>query len=156
LEGKDSVRTNQSRQGAQNRNGIGKKHQNETAHGGIERLAALDLVHVGLDEAHMVQAGAGHANSGPRDRARIALYPHHLPRRTNQSGRQHCNVSDSGTDIQNTLTWTNACFTEESFGNRGETRSLSDQALVLRVRAAKHVIKGGIVHCYLSGGSYST
>jgi len=30
-------------------------------------------------------------------------------------GPPACYVPDSGTDIQNTLTWTNACFTEESF-----------------------------------------
>jgi hypothetical protein len=67
----------------------------------------------------------------------VALYTYDLSRRTNQPGRQHGNVSDSGAEIQDTLTWTNASFTEQSFGKRSKTRSLPDQALVLSVRAAE-------------------
>lgn len=114
------------RQGAQNSNGIGNKHQNEATDDGIERLAALDLVHIGLDKAHIMQASFSHASPRAVEGARVALDSHNLSGRTNQPGHQHSYVSDAGTDIQDTLTWTNACFTEESFGDRGETRSLPD------------------------------
>src|SRR5713101_5623950 len=136
LEGEDSTRSNQPNKRGHNDNGIGNKHQNETADGGIERLAALDLVHIGLGEAYIAQTGLRHASPGPRDRTGITLYPHHLPRRTNQPGCQHSHVSDAGTKIQDTLTWTNACLAEESFGVRCNTCSLPNEALVFRIGAA--------------------
>jgi hypothetical protein len=68
--------------------------------------------HIGLGEAHMVQAGFGHACPGQGDRAHVAFHSDHLTLRANQSGCQHSYVSDAGTEIQDTLTWTNACFTE--------------------------------------------
>jgi hypothetical protein len=112
VEGKDSTRTDQLRQGAQNSNGIGKKLQNETTYGCIEGLAAPDLVHIGLGEAYIAQTGLRHASPGPRDRPWVAFYPDHLSRRTNQPGRQHCYVSDAGAKIQDTLAWANARFAE--------------------------------------------
>jgi hypothetical protein len=66
---------------------MGKKHQDETAHDCIEGFVAGDLAHIGLDEAHILQAGLGHASPGPGDRAHVAFYAHHLSRRTNQVGR---------------------------------------------------------------------
>jgi hypothetical protein len=39
----------------------------------------------------------------------------------NAPRHQHCNVSDAGAEIQDTLTWTNSCFTEQSFGERSKT-----------------------------------
>jgi len=86
--------------------------RSETADGGVERLAALDLVHIGLGEAYIVQASLDHTRSSTSDRARVAFYPDHLPRRTNQSGHQHCYVSNAGAQIQDTLAWPNACFAE--------------------------------------------
>jgi hypothetical protein len=136
LESDDSARSNQPNKRGHNANGIGNKHQNETAYGGIEGFATLDLVHIGLGEAYIAQTGLSHASPGPRDRAGIALYPHHLPRRTNQLGCQHSHVSDAGPKIQDALPWTNACLAEESFGERSNTRSLSDETLVLRIGAA--------------------
>jgi hypothetical protein len=132
---KNSARTNQPRHGAQRGEGIGKKLKNETTHSRIERFVAGDLVHIGLGEAHIAQVCLGHASSSSGDGVRVALYTHDFSRRTNQSGHQHCNVSDAGAKIQDTLTWTNARFTEQSFGERRKTRSLPDQALVLSVRA---------------------
>jgi len=156
LESNNSTGANQQRQLAQNGSWVRKPHQNETAYGCIEGFTCGDLGNIGLDKAHITQASFSHASPRAVEGARVALDSHNLSGRTNDARYEHGDVSDSGTDIQNTLTWTNACFTEESFGNRGETRSLSDQAFVLRVRAAKNVIKGGIVHCYLSAGFYST
>jgi hypothetical protein len=49
------------------------------------------------------------------------------------------------------LTWTNACFTEQSFGERSKTRSLPDQALVLSVRAAECIMRGGAARCHIGG-----
>lgn len=43
-------------------------------------------------------------------------------------------ASNTGTHIQNTLIRANACIAEQSFRKRSETRSLPNQALVLRVR----------------------
>ena len=134
---KNSARTNQPGHGAQRGEGIGKKLENETTHGCIERFVVDDVAHIGLGEAHIAQARLGHASPGSGDGVCVALYTHDFSRRTNQPGYQHCNVSDAGAEIQGTLTWSNACFTEQSFGERSKTRSLPDQALVLSVRAAE-------------------
>jgi hypothetical protein len=42
----------------------------------------------------------------------VALYTHDFTRGTNQAGHKHYNVSHARAEIQDTLTWTNACFTE--------------------------------------------
>src|SRR6266852_5706436 len=44
LEGEDSTGANQVSQGAQDRNRIGKKHQNETTNGRVEEFVTIDLV----------------------------------------------------------------------------------------------------------------
>ncbi len=130
----------QARQGPQDGDRIGKELKDETAHRCVKRFVAGDLVYIGVHEAHILKARRGNATLGPHDRARVALYAHHLSRRTHQPGRQHCYVSDARADVQDTLTWTDACFPEESLGERSETRTLSNEALVLSVRAAKSVI----------------
>jgi hypothetical protein len=96
-----------------------------------------------LREGHVVQARLGHANSGSRDRTRVAFYAHHLSGRTNKSGRQHCYVANAGTKIQDALAWANARFTKEAFGERGQKRRLPNQALVFGVGAAQRVVGGG-------------
>src|SRR5258708_37639994 len=50
LEGQNSARTNQLKQGSQDRNGIGEKHQDETADGRVEGFVANDLGYIGLSE----------------------------------------------------------------------------------------------------------
>jgi hypothetical protein len=134
---KNSARTNQPRHGAQCGEGIGKKFENETTHGCIEQFVVGDLGHIGLGEAHIAQTRLSHPSPGSGDGVCVALYTHDFSRRTNQPGHQQCNVSDAGAEIQDTLTWTNACFTEQSFGERSKARSLPDQTLVLSVRAAE-------------------
>jgi hypothetical protein len=133
------------REGAQNGNGIGKKHQNETAHHCIERPAGPDLGHIGLSEAHITQSSLGDTGSSAPDGSCVAFYPHDLSGRTNQPGRQHGYVSDAGAEVQDTLPRTNTCLAEESFRAGSQTRSLPDEALVFEVRAAEDVIRGGSV-----------
>jgi len=108
----------------QNGNRIGEKLQDETAHGCIKGSVARYFACIGLGEAHIVQARFGHANPGPGDRLSVALYPNDLPRRTNEAGRHHGYIADAGAEIQDTLTWTNTGFAEESFRARGEKCSL--------------------------------
>src|ERR1700720_355123 len=67
LEGKDSAGPNQLAQGAQHRNRIGKKHQDETTYRRIEELVADDLVHISLGEAHVAQSSLSHARVGSCD-----------------------------------------------------------------------------------------
>jgi len=143
VEGKYSAGTDQPRQGTQDGDRIGKKLQNKAAHHGVEGFAARDLRNIGLGKADVAQAGLGNSSQGPSDGARIALHSHHFPRRTDQLGCQHGHVPDAGTDIQDTLTWANAGVTEESFGERSETRSLANEALVLGVGAAEGVMRSG-------------
>src|SRR5258707_15726027 len=79
MKSNDSAGTNQLRQRAQDSKGIGKKHQNETAHDGIEGCATRNLRDIGLREAHVPQAGLGYASLGPGDRARVSFDAHHFP-----------------------------------------------------------------------------
>ena len=51
-----STRMNQANNRAQNRNRIGKKHQDETADGCIKGFVADNLVHVSLREADVAQS----------------------------------------------------------------------------------------------------
>jgi len=83
--------------------------------------------------AHIVQTSLSHADPGSRDGTCVALYSNYLSGRPNNSRHQHRYVSDPRAKIQDTLTSANACSTEESFGNRSETCSLSDEAFLLRV-----------------------
>ena len=125
-ERKNSPGTNRPRHRAQRCEGVGNKLENKTTHRCIERFVVGDVAHIRLCEAHVVQARLGCAVSGSGDGARVALYTHNFSRRTNQPGHQHGNVSDAGAEIQDTLTRTNACFMEQSFGERSKTRSLPD------------------------------
>jgi len=84
------------------------------------------LGHIGLREAHIPQAGLGHAGLGSGNRTWVPLDPHHFSRRTNEKGCYQSYVSNAGAQIQDTLTWTDACLPEESLGVRGEPRSLPD------------------------------
>jgi hypothetical protein len=59
-----------------------------------------------------VHASLGHTGSSPSDRARVPLDPDDLPRRTHQLGCQHGNVTDAGTDIEDSLAFADACLTE--------------------------------------------
>src|SRR6266700_2231372 len=65
LKGKDSARPNQLAQGAQDRNRIGKEHQNETTYCRIEELVADDLAHISLAEGHVAQPSLSQPRVGP-------------------------------------------------------------------------------------------
>src|ERR1700730_4897011 len=108
MKSKNSARTNEPRHRAQRSEGIGKKLEDETTDGCIERFVVGDLGHIGLGETHIAPARLGHASPGSGDGAWVALYTHDFSRRTNQPGHQHCNVSDARAEIQDPLTWTNA------------------------------------------------
>jgi len=123
---------------------VGKKLQDETTHGGVEKFLTDDLIHIELCEAHIVKAGLGNTRSSASDGARVAFDADDFSRRTNQVGRQHGDVTDAGTDIKDTLTCANAGFAEKSFGERSEAGSLADEALVFRVGAAENVVRWGI------------
>jgi hypothetical protein len=79
LKGDYSTRTNQANNRAQNRNRIGKKHQDETTDSRIERFVADNLVHISLREAHVMESGLSYARPCSLNRARIALDPYDLP-----------------------------------------------------------------------------
>src|SRR5260370_34461315 len=74
----DSAGTNQLRQGAQDSKGIGEKHQNETAHDGVEGFSTRNLRDIGLREAHIPQAGFGYATPGSGNAARVAFDADHF------------------------------------------------------------------------------
>ena len=142
VKGYDSAATDQLRQGTQRGNRIGQKLQNEAAHHCIEWFDVRKFAHIRLREAHIMQGRLSHANSGSGYRARIAFYSNHLSCRTHKSAREHSYVPDAGTKVQDTLAWTNTGFTEEPFGERGQKRCLTNQAIVFRVGAAQCVIGG--------------
>jgi hypothetical protein len=89
-----------------------------------------------------------------RDRAAIAFDSKHFSRRSNQPGRKHSYISDTGAEIQDALAGADAGFPEKSFGVRCETSSLSNQALVFCIGAAERVPRSSIVHYQLNGGFY--
>ncbi len=124
LEGEHSARTHQVRQRTQDSDRIGKELQNETAHRCVERLVAGDLAHIGLREAHMVKASLGNSRSSPSDGTWVVFDAYNFSRRTNQVGHQHGDVTDAGTDVQDTLACTNAGFAEKPFGERSKQRGL--------------------------------
>ena len=143
LEGDHSAGTDKLAKRAQDRHGVGKKLQNEAAHDRIERCSGLDLGRIALHEAHVVETGVGDANSGARNRVRVAFYPYHFTRRTNQPGRQHGHVSGAGAEVEDSLPPTDAGFAEELLGDWRQIRSLPDEALVFKVRAAEDVGRSG-------------
>src|SRR5215510_6197823 len=76
-----STGMNQANDRAQDRNGIGKKHQDETADHGIKGFVADNLVHVSLREAHVVEPSRSYAFLRSRDRVFVALKTYYLPRK---------------------------------------------------------------------------
>src|SRR6476660_9411650 len=56
LEGEHSTRTNQTRNGAQHGNRIGKKHQNVTTDDGVKRPIGNNVVYVDVEKAHVTQS----------------------------------------------------------------------------------------------------
>jgi hypothetical protein len=154
LEDDDPAGADRQTQGAHNRRGIGKKHEDVTTDSGVEGFVRRDLKRVGLDERHIVEPGLGDANPGASDRARVAFHPHHLSRGTNQPGSQQSDVADAGTQIEDALARPNARFAETSFGVRSEPRSLPNQALVFGVGVAQRVLESGGVRRHARGGYY--
>jgi len=65
LEGKRYTRTNQARNGSQHGNGIRKKHQDETADGGIKKLIDDDVACVRLEKSHVAQSCRRYASLCP-------------------------------------------------------------------------------------------
>jgi hypothetical protein len=95
--------------------------------------------------------------SGPSDRPYVAFDSDDLSRRTNQTRRQHRHVADTRADVQNPLTRTHACVTEQSLGVRIKARSLSNQPLLLGIGIPKYVLRSaeplaviwaGILPCF--------
>jgi len=154
LEGEYSAGTHQLRQGTQDGDRVGKELQDETAHRRVETSIAGELAYVGLIESQVVQASLGHARSSPSQGASVAFDAYDFSRRTNQFGRKHGHVSNAGTDIQDTLAWTNAGFAEKPFGERSKPRGLPNEALVFRVGAAESVVRSGVGCRHDGGGLY--
>src|SRR5262249_38876472 len=143
LEGQDSTWTDQARERTQNRNGIGKKHQDVTADGSIKGFVARDFGRIRLCKAHVAQARLSHASISSCNRPWVALDSHYLACRTNEPCRYQSHVSDAGTEIQDTLTWTDAGLAEQSLRVRNEPLSLPNKSLVLRVGAAESILRSG-------------
>lgn len=148
MESQDSTRTNQVRERTQNRNGIGKKHQDVAADGTIKGFVAWDFGRSGPRKAHVAQARLSHASIGSGNRPWVALDSNDLTCRTNEPGCYQSHVPNAGTEIQDTLTWTDPGLAEESLRVNGKPLSLPNQPLVLRVSAAEGVIRGGITCCH--------
>jgi len=51
--------------------------------------------------------------------------------------RKHGDVANPGSEIQDTLAWTDARLTKEVLGDRREARRLSNETLVLSICVAK-------------------
>jgi hypothetical protein len=99
-------------------------------------LIAGKLVKIALDEAHIVQSRFDHASTGTSDRMRVLFHTHDFTGRTNQSRGQHCHVSYARAEIQDALTWADACVAKQSFREVSKTCGLPDQAFVFRGRTA--------------------
>jgi hypothetical protein len=140
----------QPREGTQYRRGIGEKLQNATAHHPIEGLATPHLTHVRLHKRYIVQSSFRYAGFGPRDGPYVAFDPDDLSRRTNQTRRQHRYVANARADIQNPLTRTHACVTEQSLGVRIKARSLSNQPLLFGIGTPEHVLRSGITRGHIA------
>src|SRR6266436_5726146 len=112
LEGKHSTGANQANNGLQHGNWIRKKHQNETAHGGIKRPIDGNLVHVGVEKAHVAQSRRRYASLRPLNRSRITFDSHYLARSTDQPGNQHGNVPHARSKVEHTMTYSDTCFAE--------------------------------------------
>jgi hypothetical protein len=142
------------RERTQNRNGIGKKHQDVTADGSIKGPVARDFGRIGLRKLHVAQTRVSQASFGSCNRPWVALDSHYFPRRTNEPGCDQSYVSNAGTEIQDTVTWTDAGLAEESLGVSSEPPSLPNKPLVLHVGAAESVPRSGIILCHFGGAYY--
>src|SRR5262249_406230 len=122
-------------------------HQHKATHGRIERLVVCNRRDIGVDELNIPEPSTRDASPCAGDRALVALDTHDLPRRTNQPSEQQSNAPDTRTDVQYSLTWTNACFTEKALGKRGNPFSLPDEALVLRVGTTQGIVRHEFARC---------
>jgi hypothetical protein len=138
----------------QNRNGIGKKHQDVTADGSIKGPVARDFGRIGLRKFHVAQARLSQASFGSCNRPWVALYSHYLTCRTNEPGCYQSHVSNAGAEIQDTLTWTDAGLAEEPLRVSSKPPSLPNKPLVLHVGAAESILRSGIILCHLGGAYY--
>jgi hypothetical protein len=139
LERYDSAWTNYTRKRPQDCDRIGEKHQNVTAHYGIESLSRWNISHIVLAEPHIEKPRSDGACPGPRNRMRIPLDADDLTRRPNHARHQHRHVADTRADVQDPLSRSEASFAEESFGIGSQSRRLPDQALLLRLGAPEYV-----------------
>src|SRR5262245_1387323 len=78
LERHHSPGTNQADSGPQDKNGIGKKHQNETADGSIKGLTADDVVDVCVKETHVAKSRCIYSSVGARNRVCVAFDANYL------------------------------------------------------------------------------
>src|SRR5580704_3054825 len=139
LEGNNAARPHLLRQGAQYRNGIGKKLKYVATDGGIEPCVRGEMRNVTLDKLYVIETRLACATPRPTDRASVTLDRYDLSGTTHKPRYEHCDISHAGTQVQHVLPRTDASFAEEAFRNWGEPRGLPDQALVLCVRATKQI-----------------
>jgi hypothetical protein len=97
-----------------------------------------------------VQSGFRCASPGPGDRPYVAFDSDDRSRRSNQTRRQHRYVTDTRADVQNPLTRTHACVTEQSLGVRIKARSLSNQPLLLGIGTPKYVLRSGTTRGHIA------
>jgi hypothetical protein len=81
-----------------------------------------------------VQASRRNAVSRSGNRPRVAFHAYDLTRWTNKLGQQQSHISDTGSEIEHTITRADARFTEASFRVGIHPLSLSNQTLVLGIR----------------------
>jgi hypothetical protein len=150
MKSEHASRSDQPRERTQNSRGIGEKQQNATAHYPIEGLATRYLTHVRLHKRDVVQFSFRDASPGPRDRPCVAFDSDDLSRRTNQTRRQNRYVANAGANVQNPLTRTHACVTEQSLGVRIKARSLSNQPLLLGIGTPNDVLRSGTTRGHIA------
>jgi hypothetical protein len=154
LESQDSTWSDQARERTQNRSRIGKKHQDVAADGSIKGSVARDFGRIGLRKSHVAQARLSHASIGSGNRPRVALDSNDLTCRTNEPGCYQGHVPNAGTEIQDTVNWTDASLAEESLGVSSEPPSLPNKPLVFHVGAAESILRSGIILCHFGGAYY--
>jgi hypothetical protein len=84
----------------------------------------------------------------------VTLDRYDLSCRTYEPAQQHRYVSDARAKIQDAVPGGNSGFAEEPLRNWREAFGLSDQALVLRVRAAKYIISVAVIQRYTMARYY--
>src|SRR5947208_1415092 len=88
---------------------------------GSGRPAFWNFENIRLDKFHITQAGFRHAIACAGNRARVTFDSYDFSGGTDQPRRQQSHISNSRSDIQHALTWTNPSLTKESVGKRSET-----------------------------------